>query len=31
MTRSVEELLNEARDEYETWYDAITNMELKGN
>jgi hypothetical protein len=31
MTKSVEELLHEAGDEYQTWYDAITNMELKGN
>jgi hypothetical protein len=30
MTKSVEDLLQEAGDEYQTWYDAITNMKLKG-
>lgn len=30
MTKSVEELLKEAGDQYESWYDAISNMKLKG-
>ena len=29
MTKSVEELLQESGDQYQTWYDAITNMKLK--
>jgi hypothetical protein len=30
MNKSVEELLREAGDAYQTYYDAIINMELKG-
>jgi hypothetical protein len=30
MNKSVEELLREAGDGYQTYYDAIINMELKG-
>lgn len=29
MTKSVEELLQEAGDQYQVWYEAIVNMELK--
>ena len=30
MDKSVEELLQESGDEYQSWYDAISNMKLKG-
>jgi hypothetical protein len=30
MSKYIEELLDEAGDEYQTWYDAIVNMKLKG-
>lgn len=29
MSKSVEELLREAGDEYQVWYEAISKMELK--
>lgn len=30
MSKSIEELLKESNDQYESWYDAIANMKLKG-
>jgi hypothetical protein len=30
MSKSVEELLKEAGDQYQDWYEAIANMKLKG-
>ena len=30
MDKTVEELLQEAGDQYGSWYDAISNMKLKG-
>lgn len=30
MSKSVEELLEESGDQYQSWYDAISNMKLKG-
>ena len=30
MSNRIEELVEESGDEYQTWYDAITTMKLKG-